>query len=134
MLFRLFVLFSTVTLIELYLIILLLAHTGLLMTLLLVFVSGIAGAWLARREGFRVLAAIQRDLQMGRTPADALIEGAILLVAGALLLTPGVLTDVIGLSALTPWGRRAIRHWLKRKFVRMLQNGSATIQVHWRQE
>ena len=134
MLFKLFVFFSTITLIELYFLILLLDQTALLTTLLLVFLTAIAGAWLARLAGFHVLAAIQEDMRMGRPPADPLIEGAIVLAAGALLLTPGVLTDLVGLVALTPWGRRGIRVWLKRKFLKMAQKGSATIQVHWRQE
>ncbi len=130
MFLRLFLLFTTVTLLELYLIVQLMIHTSLGFTLLLVLGSGILGAWLARREGIRTLNAIRNQLQQGRVPAAQMIDGIIILMAGALLLTPGLLTDLAGLSALIPQVRARIRNRLKGKFKEMVESGNATIIIH----
>ncbi len=80
-------------------------------TIGLVIVTGILGAWLARREGIKTMASIQKDLAAGVMPTESLIDGALILVAGAVLVTPGVLTDALGFALLIP----PIRGWFKRR-------------------
>jgi UPF0716 protein FxsA len=104
---------------------------GLGQTLLLVVLTGVIGAFLAKAQGLMVLAQIQRDLADGRMPAPRLIDGVMILAAGILLITPGLVTDTIGFLLLIPSARAAIRLWLKTKLEQKLREGSANVTV-WR--
>ncbi len=108
MFFRLLLLFTTIPLIELALLVELGGYVGLPATIGLVLFTGVLGAWLAKSQGLATLGRVQADLQAGRMPTGALIEGLMILVAGAVLLTPGLLTDLFGFSLLTPVFRRAV--------------------------
>jgi UPF0716 protein FxsA len=89
-------------------------------TLALIVVSGIVGAVLTRQQGLTVTREIRRKLSNSEMPTDALINGAMILVAGGLLLTPGLLTDLIGMSIMIPfcrrWYRKRLTEMLKRRF------------------
>lgn len=85
-------------------------------TFLLVVVTGVAGAFLARSQGFRVWTRIQQDLRTGKMPTDSLADGAMLLIAGAFLITPGILTDAFGFGLLVPAVRRVTRRMLANYF------------------
>lgn len=113
---KLFILFTVVPLIELLLLMWLWSVTSFLFTLAVIIVSGIVGAAMARREGMHVWMQGQREMAMGRFPADSMIDGLIVLVGGALLITPGILTDIVGFSTLVPPIRAIYRGWLKRNF------------------
>jgi UPF0716 protein FxsA len=86
--------------------------------ILFVIVTGIAGAALARWQGLRVYQRIREDTRAGRMPADALVDGFLILLAGILLVTPGLLTDVFGIAFLIPPVRalvkRGVKAWIKR--------------------
>ena len=114
MLFRLFLLFTIVPLVELALLIWIGRHIGAMQTVALVLLTGIAGASMARAEGWRTVRRIQEDLNRGRLPGEAMVQAACILVAGALLVTPGVLTDAAGLGLLIPPVRRLIAAWIIR--------------------
>jgi UPF0716 protein FxsA len=129
MLLRLSALFVSVALIELFLILQLYRHTGLVATLSLVFGTGLLGAYLARREGLRTLAEIRRQLSQGLVPADPLLDGALILLAGALLLAPGVVTDITGLLVLLPGVRAAIRRRIRRRILDAIAGGTARAYV-----
>jgi UPF0716 protein FxsA len=119
-LFKLFLLFVTVPLVELWLLLYLSEYTGWKFTLGLVIVTGLAGSFLARLQGWRTIRRIQDELGQGKLPTDSLLDGVMILVAGALLLTPGILTDALGLSLLIPPCRRVYRallvRWFKSRF------------------
>jgi len=113
---RLLLLFITVPLIELVLLLWLADFTAWWVAILLVIVTGVVGSLLARSQGFRTYLQIQRELAGGRMPTESLVDAMMIFVAGALLLTPGMLTDVVGLSLLLPFGRRFYRRRLIRWF------------------
>ena len=117
MLLRLAALFVLVPLIELALLLYLASWTDWSFTLGLVIITGIVGAWLARREGLRCWQGVQRELAEGRLPTDALLDGPMILVAGALLLTPGILTDLVGFGLLV----RPLRERVKRSMAQRLK-------------
>lgn len=75
---------------------------GLWPTLGIVILTAIAGAFLLRRQGFGVLADLQREMAQGGDPTRHIAHGAMILFAGALLLTPGFFTDTVGFLLLTP--------------------------------
>lgn len=89
--------------------------TGLLVTLGSILVTGLVGAWLARRQGLRALRELQGALERGESPGRPLVDGALIVLGGAMLLAPGYLTDLLGLSLLVPWTRglyrRALLGW-----------------------
>ena len=65
MFFRLFLLFTLVPLVELYLLITIGTSLGAGPTILLVLGTGMAGAYLARLEGWRTWRKIQTESQRG---------------------------------------------------------------------
>ncbi len=88
---------------------------GTIDTLLLIFGTGILGAYLARLEGFRILYRIQRDLASGTIPGEQLFDGLLVLVSGVVLITPGLLTDIVGLLLLFPPTRYPIKSFIRRR-------------------
>lgn len=103
---------------------------GLGNTIALIVLTGVVGASLARREGVRVLANIQRDLAEGRMPAPYILDGLMILVAGVLLVTPGLMTDVTGFLLLVPVTRRVVKEWLRRMLERRLRQGTMKV-TYW---
>jgi UPF0716 protein FxsA len=130
MLFRLFLVFTIVPIIEIWLLIKVGRVIGPLPTVVTLLVISMVGAWLARSQGSRVIAAIRDELAAGRVPAAHLLDGAFILAGGILLLTPGFFTDFIGLFFLIPFSRTVMKQWLKSWLERrMLQGG---IVIHQR--
>lgn len=119
MLGRLFLLFTVVLVLELYLLIQVGRHIGAGPTVVLVLVTGILGAVLAKAEGLRVIRQWQLSLAQGRLPEEGVLGGVLVLVGAVLLITPGVLTDVVGLGLLfAPTRRiasRLVRRWLEKR-------------------
>ncbi len=114
---RLLLLFTTVPLVELALLLWIGARIGVLPTVALILLTGVAGAGLARHQGLATWRRFQRALADGRLPGREVLEGFLILVAGAVLLTPGVLTDVAGFLLLVPPARR----WIVRRAEARLQ-------------
>ena len=115
MLLRLFLLFTVIPLVELYLLIRLGTYLGVLDTLAVVIATGVVGGLLARSQGLAVLNRIRMELDEGRIPAESLFDGVMILVAGILLITPGLLTDGLGLCLLIPWTRQVLKLWVQQK-------------------
>lgn len=124
MLLKIILLLTLIPLVELLILVRIADLTSFSFTVLLVIATGIIGGILARIEGFRVLGHIRHEINMGRLPADALLDGAMVLTAGALLLTPGILTDALGFTLLCPPSRRLLRSRLKRKLKKMFDSGN----------
>jgi UPF0716 protein FxsA len=119
MLLYLFVLFTIVPVVELALLIWIGGQTAWWVPIVGVVLTGIAGAALARWQGWRALQRIQDDMRAGRIPAGAVIDGVLILVVGILLVTPGVLTDVVGMALLIPPIRAIVKRrataWFRRQ-------------------
>lgn len=81
-------------------------------TIAIIILTGLAGSWLARREGARAWRAIQEALAAGHIPTREAIDGLLILAAGLVLLTPGFVTDVLGFLLLIPVTRIIFRTWL----------------------
>ncbi|MCK4809616.1 MAG: membrane protein FxsA [Candidatus Omnitrophica bacterium] len=123
MLGYLILLFTIVPVVELALLIKAGQYIGLGNTLAIVIVTGIAGAYLARLQGFLILRKIEEEVNQGRMPADKLFDGVLILCGGILLLTPGFVTDLIGFMGLIPPTRNLFKQWLKRKIKGMINKG-----------
>jgi UPF0716 protein FxsA len=124
MLLRLFLLFTLVPIAELWLLIRIGGEIGLGPTLGLVVATGAAGAWLARREGFKSWMAVQSELASGGVPGKELVHGVLILIAGIVLLTPGVITDAIGLALLVRPVRSGLIKRFQARFEEQLKTGA----------
>lgn len=130
MLLRLFLIFSVVPIIEIWLLIKIGRVIGPLPTVAALLCISLTGAWLAKSQGLQVIVAIRDDLAAGRLPAARLLDGALILAGGILLLTPGFFTDFIGLFFLIPATRRLLKSWLRRRLERALLRGTIVVRRH----
>ena len=128
MLLRLFLLFAIVPVIEVWLIIKVGRVIGPLPTVAILLAISLAGAWLARSQGFRLIAAIRDELAAGRLPAAHILDGAFVLAGGILLLTPGFFTDLVGLVLLFPSSRRLLKLWLGIWLENRLRRGNFVVR------
>jgi UPF0716 protein FxsA len=124
MLLRLLLAFTLVPLAELALLLQIGQWLGLGTTLALVIGTGLAGAWLARREGLRSWAAVQGELAAGRLPGEELLHALLVLIAGVILVTPGVLTDAAGLLLMIRPVRLALVRRLRTRLAARIQVGA----------
>ena len=114
MLGKLFLLFTLVPVVELYLLIQLGGVLGAGATVGIVLTTGLLGATLAKREGGRVFGEWQASLARGELPKEGLVSSLLVLVGGIFLITPGVLTDLFGIAMLIPPSRRFVAGVLQR--------------------
>ena len=86
----------------------------------MVILSGILGAYLAKRSWVAVGVKIRERMTQGQMSPDLLTDGAMILFAAGLLMTPGFITDAVGISLLIPvcrrWYKTRITNWMKRNF------------------
>jgi UPF0716 protein FxsA len=131
MLFKLFLLFTIVPLIELALLIKVGTSIGVLPTIIIVVLTGIIGAAIAKYEGLSIIYQIRTMLSQGNIPGDEMLDGLLLLVGGAMLLAPGFLTDILGYAMVIPFTRRIFRGYLKRYFKNKFINPNFHIDVNF---
>ena len=128
MFFKLAILFITIPICEIFIFLEAGEMIGVGPTLAIIILTGIAGAYLARTQGFDLVVRINQAMARGELPAGELIDGAFILCGGLLLLTPGFMTDLIGFICLTPFSRdilkRIVVDWFKRK----IERGEVTVR------
>lgn len=95
-------LFLLIPVIEIWLLIKVGGALGVLPTILLLILAGMLGMALLRHQGFATLARFQRSMNEGQVPAQAMLDGVVLLVAGVLFMIPGFFSDILGLLCLFP--------------------------------
>ena len=131
MLAKLLILFILVPALELILLIEIGQLIGTLPTLGLIILTGVLGAFLAKRQGGTVLARVRTDFQTGQLPADSIFDGVIILVAGAFLMTPGILTDTVGFLCLIPPTRRVIKRAIWSRMQRSIRSGRINMETSY---
>jgi len=121
---KLFLAFTLIPAIEIYLLIKIGQEIGGLETFGLILLTGIVGAQLARSQGFALLQKVQKEAQQGFPSNTTLAEGLLILIGGVLLITPGVITDGIGLLFIFPLSRKLLAP-------RVLRGLEARANVHY---
>jgi UPF0716 protein FxsA len=134
---RLFLLFTLLPIVELWLLLQIGSLLGGWKAFALVIGTGFLGAFLAKREGFRVLQELTQEMQRGIPPADRLIEGALVVIGGLLLVTPGVITDLTGFILIFPPTRMllapAIKRWVLANVKMAAVGPGGSFQASWGQ-
>ena len=96
-------------------------------TLLLIILTGVMGAYLAKREGLQTIRKAQEQLRNGQIPGEAVLDGICILIGGILLLTPGFITDIGGFFMLFPPTRRVIKFFMMNSLRKKIQKGNIKI-------
>lgn len=130
MLLKLFLAFTIIPVLEIYLLIKLGTFLGALNTVIIVILTGIIGAYLAKLEGLHTMTKVRKALNRGEMPAEGMLDALLILVAGIVLLTPGFLTDIAGLLMLIPQTRFLFKRWLRKKFDEWTQSQKMHIDFH----
>jgi len=133
MFFKLFLAFTLVPFIEIYLLIKIGGQVGAFNTILIVILTGLLGASLARLEGIKTMTKVRDSLNRGDLPAEEMLDAMLIFVAGIVLLTPGFLTDLTGLALLVPKLRFWFKRWLRKKFDEWLEktNGRGGMSIRF---
>ena len=130
MLLKLFLAFTIIPIIEIYLLIKIGSIFGALTAVILVILTGFLGAFLARMQGLQTLFRIQKSLREGSMPSGELLDALLIVIAGLVLLTPGFLTDSVGFLLLIPATRNSIKYWLRRQIeLRYVSNSPEDIII-----
>jgi UPF0716 protein FxsA len=100
---------------------------GVWPTVLIIILTGVIGSYLAKKQGLATYYQLQRQLQTGQLPGDALLDGICILVGGTLLLTPGFFSDILGFLLLFPRTRVFFKQMMKKWFQKRIKNGNRKI-------
>lgn len=98
-----------VPIVELYVIVQVAQQIGALNTLGLLILVSLVGVWVVKREGLRVWARFQQQVEARRVPSRELADGVLILLAGVLLVVPGFVTGAFGALLLLPPIRALLR-------------------------
>ncbi len=133
MFLKLFLAFTLVPFIEIYLLIKIGGQIGAFYTILIVILTGLLGASLARLEGIKTMTKVRDSLNRGDLPAEEMLDAMLIFVAGVVLLTPGFITDLSGLALLVPKARYWFKRWLRKKFDEWLEktNGRGGMSIRF---
>jgi len=124
MLLKLILLFTLLPLIDFAVLLRIGNYIGFTYTIIIVIITGVVGAYLAKIEGRGIINKIKFDLSQGKMPADELIGGLCVIIGGAFLLSPGLITDTLGFILVVPLTRIYFVNILKEKFKDMVNGGN----------
>lgn len=121
-------LFTVLPALEIFLLFKIGGEIGGMNTFLIVVLTGIVGASLAKSQGLAILTQIQTEMSKGGIPAKPIIHGLMVFAGGLLLLTPGFLTDIFGFSLVMPGPRHILYFWVQKLLEKAAKSGR--FQVH----
>ena len=81
---------------------------GAFNTILLIFMTAMAGIFFARIQGFNTLRSGFINVYQNKLPIFEIISGASIAIAAFLLIIPGFISDALGFFLLIPLTRRLI--------------------------
>lgn len=122
-------LFTVLPALEIFLLFKIGGEIGGLNTFLIVVLTGITGAALAKSQGLAILEQIQTEMNKGGIPAKPIIHGLMVFAGGLLLLTPGFLTDIIGFSLVMPGTRHILFIWVQKILANAAKSGKFKFQT-----
>jgi UPF0716 protein FxsA len=129
MLLKLFLAFTLIPFSELYLLIKIGYYLGAFNTILVVIVTGLLGAYLAKLQGIKTMMRVRESMNRGELPAEEMLDALLIFVAGIVLLTPGFITDLAGLAILVPNTRSLFKQWLRKKFDQWISENKTNIMI-----
>ncbi len=89
---------------------------GIINTVLLCVLAGVAGVLLLKYQGLTTLLAMQEVSHRGRVPLQQMFDGFCLTGAAILLLLPGFFSDILAFALMIPMLRELLRQFLMKRF------------------
>jgi UPF0716 protein FxsA len=102
MAFLLLLLLVALPVAELALLVRVASEIGVLDTLAILFLVGLAGTWIAKRVGLGALRRIRQAQVAGRAPSREVAGAGLALLGAILLIIPGFISDAVGILLLLP--------------------------------
>ncbi|MEX1099982.1 MAG: FxsA family protein [Bacteriovoracaceae bacterium] len=124
--------FTLIPALELYLLFQVGGQIGALNTILIIIVTGVVGAALAKSQGLELLIKIQNKLNQGEIPAGQLLQGFLVMGGGLLLLTPGFVTDVLGFAMVLPGTRAILAALIRKIFSKSVASGNIHVFTNFK--
>ncbi|WHZ01987.1 FxsA family protein [Neobacillus sp. YX16] len=100
---------------------------GFLPTIAFIILTGVVGAYLAKREGLQTIKRVQEQLSYGQIPGESLLDGICILIGATLLLTPGFITDLFGFLLLFPPTRKPFKFLMIKALRKRIEKGNIKI-------
>jgi UPF0716 protein FxsA len=92
-------------------------------TVSLIMLTFLIGIVVSRSYGNECFERIQRSLKSRETPADDVLNGAVMSLCSMLLITPGVVTDMIALLIMIPATRGLFKDMALNLAKKRIQSG-----------
>ncbi len=96
---------------------------GLFPTLAIILITGVGGAYLAKRQGLKAWNELRNRMATMETPGNALIDSVCIFFGGILLVMPGFITDIAGLMLMFKGPRNIIRPFIQKWIYNKMKNG-----------
>ena len=96
---------------------------GLFPTLAIILITGIGGAYFAKRQGVKAWNELRSRMTTMETPGNALIDSVCIFFGGILLVMPGFLMDIVGFLLLFKGPRNIIRPFIQKWIYNKMKNG-----------
>ncbi len=96
---------------------------GLFPTIAIILITGVGGAYLAKRQGLKAWNELRSRMTTMETPGNALIDSVCIFFGGILLVMPGFITDIIGLLLMFKGPRNIIRPFFQKWIYNKMKNG-----------
>ncbi|WOV88606.1 FxsA family protein [Sporosarcina oncorhynchi] len=101
---------------------------GIFPTILLIIITGIGGAYLAKRQGLKAWTELRTRMATMETPGNAIIDGVCIFFGGILLIMPGFITDIAGVLLLFKGPRKLLRPLIVAWLYRKMKKGQIVIR------
>ena len=98
----------SIPIIEIYLFIKIGSQIGAFKTILLIFITAVAGIMYARHEGLNTFKSGFAQLIKNEIPINELISGTTIAFGALLLIIPGFATDFLGFLLIFPFTRKLL--------------------------
>ena len=96
---------------------------GFFPTIAIILITGIGGAYFAKRQGIKVWNELRSRMATMETPGNALIDSVCIFFGGILLVMPGFITDIAGLLLMFKGPRNIIRPFIQKWIYNKMKNG-----------
>jgi UPF0716 protein FxsA len=115
--------FITVPTVELALLIYSGKTLGLFSTIAIILITGIGGAYFAKRQGIKAWTELRSRMTTMETPGNALIDSVCIFFGGILLVMPGFITDIVGFLLLFKGPRNIVRPFIQKWIYNKMKSG-----------
>ncbi|HLR40542.1 MAG TPA: FxsA family protein [Virgibacillus sp.] len=90
----------------------------------LIFLSGVIGVTIAKRQGVETWNKAQLSMRNRQVPTEQIMDGICIFVGGVFLLAPGFISDTVGFTLVLPWTRGPFKKVLGKIINKMIKKNT----------